>query len=83
VREARKYYPIWDTLKAKHKVVLAVPKQEQQRVKKGVLKEKDNDLGYKILLAENSQRAKLKVSCIQNRVTIELMLTKIIGLKEL
>lgn len=57
----REYQPIWEALKSTGKTRLSVPIPYQPRVRKAVLKEKYNDLGFKVLLAETHQTARLEI----------------------
>jgi len=45
----RKYQVIWETLKSKGKCTVEVHPALCGRVKKAVIKEKNNDLGFKVL----------------------------------
>lgn len=57
----REYQPIWEAIKSQGKTRLSVPIPFQPRVRKAVLKEKYNDLGYKVLLAERHKIARLEI----------------------
>lgn len=57
----RLYQPIWEQLKQKHKCDIAAPKAYHKRIKKAVIKEKDMDLGFKVLLAEEAKSATLQI----------------------
>ena len=48
----RKYQPIWERIKATGSCKVAVPKPLHRRVIRGVIKEKDEDHGFKVLDAE-------------------------------
>lgn len=45
----RQYQEIWERLKRDKKVTLSVHPQLVRRVKKAVMKEKEKDLGFKVL----------------------------------
>lgn len=47
--QVRKYQPVWERIKAREVVTLEVLPALVARVKKAVIKEKDMDLGFKVL----------------------------------
>lgn len=69
----RKYQPIWDKLKATGKCELAVPMPYHPRVKKAVLKEKDNDIGFKLLLGEQCKKARLEIETQGAKMVFKLI----------
>jgi len=85
----RQYEPIWNRLKSLPKdeaktkgVSITAPAQLHRRIIKAVIKEKDIDLGYKLLLKENEDRtAKLVILRRGGFVTFKLEFS--IGLKDL
>ena len=77
----RQYQPIWEALKLRGYCKVAVPKPLHKRLIKAVIKEKYQDLGFKLLLDENSQRA--KISYNQTQSMIEFFLHKSIGLGDI
>lgn len=68
-----KYSPIWNTLKDKGKVSLAIPLAAQDRVIKGVIKTKDEDLVRKLMLSNSRKREKLTITKQASKVTITLV----------
>jgi hypothetical protein len=48
-RKKRKYQPIWEALKKKERVVLEVRLVFVARVKKAIIKEKNMDVGFKVV----------------------------------
>ena len=44
----RKYQPIWKKLKDSKKVSIVADKRMHARIKRGVIKEKDEDLAFKV-----------------------------------
>ena len=77
----RKYQDIWEALKATGTCSIAAPRPLHARILKAVVKEKYNDLGYKVLLAETSQKA--TVTHVRNGSTIRFILTKSIGTEDI
>jgi hypothetical protein len=67
-----KYLPIWDTLKVKGTCVLVVPLAYQRRVIKAVIKRKDEDLGYKLLMSEAYKKVKLSYKIEGTVITFNL-----------
>ena len=52
----RKYQPIWEALKQNKQVRLAAPNQLHPRIIKAVTKEKERDLGFKLLTSEEGRK---------------------------
>lgn len=69
----RKYQEIWEQIKAKGKCELVTHTAWHPRVKKAVLKEKDNDLGFKLMMGEEYKRARLKVESIGAKMIFTLI----------
>lgn len=57
----RQYEPIWQDIKDKGKAALTADPRLHARIKKAVIKEKDNDLGFKLLASEDGKKYKLEV----------------------
>lgn len=53
------YLPIWNKLKDKHKLSVAVPQPLHARLIKAVIKRKNEDLAYKFQLGEQGKKARL------------------------
>lgn len=77
----RRYEPIWHQLKTTGKCKVSIHKVFHARLKKAVLKEKNEDLGFKLELSEKGQRARLKV--VQTTNILEFILIKSIGVEDL
>lgn len=58
----RKYEPIWNLVKTKNVASIVAPQSNHARVIKAVTKEKYNDEGYKLQLAEKGLKATLDIS---------------------
>jgi hypothetical protein len=80
-RPKRKYEPIWDLLKSTGSCTISAPRPLHSRIYKAVVKEKYNDLGYKVLLAETSQKALITHKRVGS--TITFYLTKSIGTEDI
>jgi len=78
----RKYAPIWLELKTKLKVAVAAPPPMHERIIKGVMKEKDKDLGFKLMASEENRWYKIEYTKNQSKLTFVLK-NKRIGLKDL
>lgn len=63
VRKPRKYLAIWERIKAEKRCTIKVLPVLVARVKKAVIKEKDMDLGFKLL---NSERI------LQDRIYLDI-----------
>jgi hypothetical protein len=77
----RKYQPIWEKIKEKGCCKIAAPKELHRRTIRGVIKEKDEDIGFKILSAEKWSWNKLSYTKKGNEITFTL--THAITLEEL
>ena len=77
----RKYQEVWEILKRDKVCTLAAPKAFHARIKKAVIKEKDNDRGYKLLLAHQAlpQTARLIVETTGAKITFKLSLSLGLG----
>lgn len=58
----RKYYPIWQELKKKKRVVVIHPPHLHARIIKAVLKERTMDTGFRFELSEANSCAKVLTS---------------------
>lgn len=56
----RKYQPIWDRLKRDLTASLAASPAMHKRIIKAVIKEKNRDLGWKLLTSEKGTNYKLR-----------------------
>lgn len=80
----RKYQPIWEQLKQKGFCKVAVPKPLQRRVIKGVIKEKDEDIVFKFLSAEDGKWYKLSYVIHGAEITFSIHTpTSTINLKDI
>jgi hypothetical protein len=70
----RMYEPAWIELKKKGRVRLAVPRPLHRRVIKAILKEKNQDLAYKLEMLEKKTR--LKITYEQQDSVITIILNK-------
>lgn len=77
----RMYEPIWELLKKNKKVSISAPRALHKKLVKAVIKEKDIDVGYKIELDDNEQRARITHQCVGNVIHFQLHLT--VGLSDL
>lgn len=68
----RKYYPIWQKLKTKRKVVVVHPAHLHARLIKAVMKERTMDTGFRLELAEADSHAKIVTSSTDNYITFTL-----------
>lgn len=68
----RQYEPIWTKLKEDGVVRLAVPRPLHKRVVKAVLKEKDMDKGFRLMMLEKRIRLRIEYECKDNVITIKL-----------
>ena len=67
-----RYQPIWDQLKAEGKCCIVAHPVLHRRIKKAVIKRKNEDLGYKLLLSESCKYAKLSIKSNGNSITFSL-----------
>lgn len=70
----RTYQPIWENLKVNKTVTIQANPSAHARIIKAVTKEKDKDLGFKVLVSESFQRSVLKAKINGNQVTFILQL---------
>ncbi len=77
----RKYEPIWQDLKTKHRCTIAAPLKMHRRIMTAVVKEKYQDLGYKYLLQEQGKRARITKSNKGSMLTFTLELS--IGIEDI
>lgn len=66
------YLPIWNKLKTDRKVSVVIPQPLHARLIKAVIKRKDEDLGYKLMLGEESKKAKLSYTIEENIIHFKL-----------
>jgi hypothetical protein len=69
---ANKYSQIWETLKKKRHITLAIPIPLQKRVIRGVINLKDRDIVFKLEAAEAKKRYIIKYLSEGARVKIFL-----------
>lgn len=62
----RKYQPIWIELKSKLKARIAAPTPIHTSIVRGVLKEKNLDLGFKVLCTESGKWYRVTYTSKQN-----------------
>lgn len=67
-----RYQPIWDQLKAEGKCCIVAHTCLHKRIKKAVIKRKDEDLAFKLLLSEQYKYARLSVSISGNSISFKL-----------
>ena len=67
-----KYQPIWDALKSQGKVSLVAFPILHKRIRKAVIKRKDEDLGFKLMLSESFKYSILHIVEDGNTITFEL-----------
>ena len=78
----RKYESIWERLKTKdtngkHIVMVAAPEPLHSRIIKGVLKEKNKDLGFKLMMSEEGRWFRIEYSSNMARLTITMKSTRV------
>lgn len=85
----RHYQPIWEAIKKKNHASLVAPVSSHKRIIKAVIKEKNKDEGYKLLLSEKCLRATLIISYDPNNKDLLMfslaikILPKYIGVNDL
>ena len=78
----RLYQPIWEEIKKRDKCfILVVNPGMVSTVKRGVIKEKDQDLGFKIL--NDTDKLKLQISYDEKTGEMRFELTNGLGMKEI
>jgi len=75
---ARKYAPIWEQLKAHGRATIATPVPFHRRIIRAVIKEKNLDLGYKVLMAEESKSPRLEYESHGSRLQFRLIINRIL-----
>lgn len=90
VKPKRKYLPIWDKLKSgeKHQVTLIVHPALLARVKKAVIKEKHQDLGFKVLNGDSEDYFYLRFNFYEDKShpaksRLKIKLKQRLGLEEI
>lgn len=76
----RKYQQIWERIKDKSACSIQVHPKLAARVKKGVIKEKSNDLGFKVL--NDNDYCFLKISYDKEKQVMKFKLKQRIGIEE-
>lgn len=85
----RHYSPIWEAIKKNKQVSIVAPVSNHKLIIKAVIKEKNEDEGYKLLLSEKCKKARLIISFDSNNKELILfsivisLIDKYIGLKYL
>lgn len=59
-RKQRLYEPLWRTLRDTGSVEYVADPRAHGRIEKALIKEKYNDLGFKLILANRNQTARIK-----------------------
>ncbi len=68
-----KYQPIWNALKVQGEVSIVAFPILHKRIRKAVIKRKDEDLGFKLELSEASKYAVLHIESQGNTLTFKLI----------
>lgn len=68
----RVYQPIWEALKTNKTVTIQANPSSHPRIIKAVTKEKDKDVGYKLMVSETYQRAVLRAKINGAQITFNL-----------
>lgn len=79
VNSIRKYQPIWQVLKDKSICEVAAHTNLHRRIIKAVIKEKYNDLKFKLFLADKGKRAILEHTKKHNVITFTLVISIGVG----
>lgn len=78
------YLPIWNRIKQNGVCVIEVPTVVAARVKKGVIRTKDKDKGFKVLNEYDKGYLEIKVECAGTGITrIYFTMKQRIGLEPL
>jgi len=77
----RHYQPIWEKIKKDNSCSITAPRQLHKRIKKAVIKEKDKDLGFKLILSEEGRKALLTTNSQGSILTFNLKFS--IGIADL
>lgn len=78
---SRLYEPIWRSVKDTGTCSIAAPSPLHSRIIKAVKKEKDKDLGFKVIMAEEGRAARLQITVQKAKITFRLI--KSIGTADL
>lgn len=68
-----RYEVIWRRLKDTRELRIACPRDSHLKLKRGIIKRKNIDLGYKILTAENKQSTYLEFESVGNILVVRLV----------
>lgn len=68
----RTYQPIWEALKQSKTITIQANPSAHPRIIKAVSKEKDKDVGYRLMISESYQRSVLRAKINGNQVTFIL-----------
>ena len=68
-----RYEVIWLRLKDTRELRIACPRDSHLKLKRGIIKRKNIDLGYKILTAEMKQSTYLEFESIGNILVVRLL----------
>lgn len=79
MRSKRKYQELWERIKRNNRVAVECHPMFLQTVKKGVIKEKFNDKGFKVL--NDHDRFSLEISYDRERQKLVFMLRQTLGLE--
>ena len=79
----RKYQPIWEELKETNIISLAADPSLHDRIIMAVIKEKNKDLGWKLLVSERGKRLRLKSKVDGKLITFTLVDTPFTKLTDL
>ena len=69
-----RYELVWRQLKLKRELRIACPTNGQLRLRRGIIKRKNQDLGFKVLMAEEGKTPHLTFKVEGNIVTVRLHL---------
>ena len=72
----RQYEPIWNKLKKTKQARIKAEVCRHATIKKAVIKEKDNDLAYKLELTETKMAAKLEITSEGKILTFKLVVRR-------
>lgn len=71
-KKKRLYQPIWEKIRDTGKCSISAPSPMHKRIIKAVIKEKGNDLGFKVLSAEKWRWNKLSYTISGSMITFTL-----------
>lgn len=84
VQARSRYAVVWDTLKASKKCSIKAEVRFHARIKKAIVKRKDEDLIFKLECADNKIKFKLKCNSDKEDVTIlQFSLIRVYGVNDL